>query len=166
MIGDFRVVRRLGEGGMGEVDAASRGRRSAPVAIKVIKPGMDTRRVSRDSSRAPGPGAHGSPQHRPRLRRGHDRQGRPTSPWRRRAADHRVLRRQRLSVARALELFARCARASSTRTRRASSTVTSSPRNMLVTRRTAADAEGHRLRRRQGDAPRLTSGRSTPNWGR
>ncbi len=76
-IGPYKLLEQIGEGGMGVVYMASQRepvRRT--VALKIIKPGMDTREVVDPlRSRAAGPGHDGSPEHRQGVRCRCDRRG-------------------------------------------------------------------------------------------
>ena len=84
VIGPYKLMEQIGEGGMGVVFVAEQQQPvRRKVALKVIKPGMDTRAGHRPlRGRAAGPGADGPPQHRqgPRRRRHRHRAG-PTSSW-------------------------------------------------------------------------------------
>ncbi len=65
-IGPYKLLQEIGEGGMGVVFMAEQ---TEPierrVALKVIKPGMDTRQViARFEAERAGPGDDGPPEHR------------------------------------------------------------------------------------------------------
>jgi serine/threonine protein kinase len=107
-IGPYKLLQQIGEGGMGVVYMAEQ---TEPVrrkvALKIIKPGMDSQQVIALRGRAAGAGDDGPPEHRPRPRRWHDwrarlRQRREAllchgaGP---RRAHHQVLRRQQADAA-------------------------------------------------------------------
>ena len=132
LIGPYKLLQEIGEGGMGVVYMAEQEKPvRRKVALKIIKPGMDTEQVDRPvRGRAAGPGLDGPPEHRQGARCRHDRhrpallrhgagQGGP---------DHRLLRRRRLTPASGSSCSSRSARRSSTPIRRGSSTATSSRR--------------------------------------
>ena len=130
-------------------------RSSGPVALKIIKPGMDTRQViARFEAERQAAGADGPSEHRPRARRRHDRhrpallrdgagEGR---------ADHRVLRPAAPSDPRAAGAVRRRLPGGAARP----SERHHPPRPQALERaggriRRQARPQGHRLRRRQGD---------------
>ena len=128
---EVQAVEEIGEGGHGQ-------RLDGPADRAGQAPGRGEAHQGRDGlaggagpvrGGAAGAGADGPPEHRQGARRRHDA-GRP-AVLRHGAgqgrADHRVLRRAQAHAAPAAgTVRARCARRSSTRTRRASSTATSS----------------------------------------
>ncbi len=68
-IGPYKLLSVLGEGGFAVVYLAEqKGPVKRRVALKVIKPGMDTKQVSPLRGRASGPGPAGAPQYRSSLR--------------------------------------------------------------------------------------------------
>ena len=82
VIGPYKLLEQIGEGGMGVVYVAEQTQPvRRKVALKIIKPGMDTKQVDRPvRGRTPGAGPDGPPQHRqgPRRRR-HRLAAAPTS---------------------------------------------------------------------------------------
>ncbi|MFO0892369.1 MAG: hypothetical protein U0790_24920 [Isosphaeraceae bacterium] len=82
IVGPYTLIEPIGEGGMGVVYVAEQ---TEPVrrkvALKVIKPGMDSRQVVARSSRPapPGPGDDGSPEHRQGSTPGQPGRAAPTS---------------------------------------------------------------------------------------
>ena len=112
LIGPYKLVEQIGEGGMGVVYYASqREPIDRKVALKIIKPGMDTREVvTAIRSRAASPGHDGSPEHRQGARCRCDRHG---STLLRNGigqgkADQRVLRSRATHDARAADVVRRC----------------------------------------------------------
>ena len=77
MLGRYRVLHLIGEGGMGAVYEAEQDRPHRVVALKVIRPGLASRR-SAAALRARGrdPGAAAPPRHRADLRGRHGRRRR------------------------------------------------------------------------------------------
>ncbi len=83
-IGPYKLLQKIGEGGMGSVYVAEQEQPvRRKVALKIIKPGMDTEQVDRPvRGRTPGAGDDGPPQHRQGPRRRHHRRpAGPTSSW-------------------------------------------------------------------------------------
>ena len=148
----------LGEGGMGVVYLAEQEQPvRRRVALKLIKLGMDTTRGARPlRGRAAGAGADGPPEHRQGLRRRDQRRtGRPYFVMELVGGhpDHRVLRPARGSSPRQrLELFVQVCQAIQHAHQKGIIHRDIKPSNILVVAAGRhARAEGHRLRRRQGD---------------
>ena len=157
LLGPYRVLERLGEGGMGEVFLAEQAepvRRR--VAIKIIKLGMDTREVvARFEAERQALALMGHPSIARVFDAGATSDGRPYFVMERVTGPpiRELLRPQRASASRdRLGALARGGRRRcSTRTSRASSTATSSPRTCWSQRQDGnAGAQDHRLRHRQG----------------
>ncbi len=168
MIGPYKLKEQIGEGGFGLVFVAEQQEPvKRKVALKVIKPGMDTREVmARFDGRAAGAGADGSSEHRAGagcrgdgVRPAVLRHG--VGP---RHSHHGLLRSESTVAARPAGLVrhglpGRAARASKGN---------HPPRHQAVERaghlaRRQAGGQGHRLRRGQGDQPATDRAhRSTP----
>ena len=74
MLGRYRVLHLIGEGGMGAVYKAEQDRPHRIVALKVIKPGLASRRSAAAlRARVAGAGASAAPRHRADLRSRHGR---------------------------------------------------------------------------------------------
>ncbi len=156
LIGPYKLLRSIGEGGMGMVWIAEQASPcAAAVALKIIKPGMDSGEViARFEAERQALAMMDHPNIAKVLDAGTTDTGRPyfvmeLVPGR---SDHPILRRASAWVrASGWSCSCRSAAPSSTRTRRASSTATSSPRTCWSsTPRRQAGAEGDRLRHRQG----------------
>ena len=155
--GKYTLVEPIGEGGMGSVWLR---RQTEPVkryvAVKLIKAGMDSRPGPGPvRGRAPGPGADGPPEHRPRPRR---RPARRPALLRHGAgqgrADHRVLRRPPAHAQGAAGTVRAGLPGDPARPPEGGHP----PRHQAVQRpdrplRRPAGAQGDRLRRGQGDRP-------------
>ena len=138
VIGRYKLLEQIGEGGFGVVYMAEQEepvRRK--VALKIIKPGMDTREViARFEAERQALALMDHPNIAKVLDAGATETGRPYFVMElvRGDPDHRVLRPEQPDATRAAgAVRARSARRSSTPIRRGSSTATSSRRNVLVT---------------------------------
>ena len=160
-VGPYRLVRPIGEGGMGEVWEAEQLRPvRRRVALKLIKPRMDVERDRRSVRvRAAGAGADGPPAHRPGLRRRDHRDGRPYFVME--LVNGVPITSTATSSGSTCRPGSRCSSRSAEAVQHAHQKGVIhrdlKPSNMLVTVEDgAADAEGDRLRHGQGHPGALT----------